>query len=116
MKVFLKNIRLSVFAVLFGTSVWAQNSNPTGRKHCILDADTKESVAYASVGVVDKYLGTVSDADGTFVMEVPEDLMQDILRISALGYSPFRNRCTLTEGTIIWNLSFWRISPKRHLS
>ena len=52
MKVFFKNIRLSVFAVLFGTSVWAQNSNPTGRKHCILDADTKEPVAYASVGVV----------------------------------------------------------------
>ena len=89
MKYFLKNIRLSIFAVLFGTSVWAQNSNPTGRIHCILDADTKEPVAYANVGVVDKSLGTVSDADGTFVMEVPEDLMQDILRISALGYSPF---------------------------
>ncbi|MEE4256025.1 MAG: carboxypeptidase-like regulatory domain-containing protein [Bacteroidales bacterium] len=52
----------------------------------VLEMGSKEPVAYANIGIVDKNIGTVSDANGYFDIELTSQDDKDTLRISCIGY------------------------------
>ena len=52
----------------------------------VIDAQSREPIAYASVGVVERTLGTLADTVGHFSLDVPMELDGDSLRISCVGY------------------------------
>lgn len=55
----------------------------------ILDLESHESVSFASVSVLGQLMGTVSNENGEFVLKIPENLCNDTLIISYLGYQNY---------------------------
>jgi len=56
----------------------------------IVDSQSNEPLAYASVALKNKLLGTVSNQDGSFVLKVPKNETGDTLNITYLGYLPLQ--------------------------
>ena len=52
----------------------------------IIDALTKEPLPFVNVGVLKKELGTVSNEDGFFLLEVPDVFAKETLRFSMIGF------------------------------
>lgn len=52
----------------------------------IVDAGTKETLKYASVGIVSKGLGTSTNENGYYKLKVPVTCQQDTLTVSCIGY------------------------------
>ena len=54
----------------------------------LLDQQTKQPIAYANIGFVEKGIGTVSNEKGEFSLVYDEDKVgeNEILQISVLGY------------------------------
>ena len=52
----------------------------------IIDAFTKESLPFVNIGVLKKELGTVSNEDGFFFLEVPDVYAAETLRFSMIGF------------------------------
>lgn len=52
----------------------------------IIDALTKEPLLFVNVGVLKKELGTVSNEDGFFLLEVPDVFAKETLRFSMIGF------------------------------
>lgn len=52
----------------------------------VISKSTHEPISYASVGVVNRNLGTVTDSLGNFALSVPLSYINDTLRISSIGY------------------------------
>lgn len=84
---------LAFFLILsFPTNVFTQSTSPeaiiiSGK---IIDAETNEVLAYASIGVIDKPLGTVADTTGYFSFAINQENTADTLLISIVGYHPVR--------------------------
>lgn len=60
----------------------------------VLDAGTEAPIPYVNIGVVGGSTGTVTDMDGSFLLEFKSgsSLSMDLLRISSLGYRPLEVR------------------------
>lgn len=56
----------------------------------IVEERRERPIAYASVSVLDKPIGTISNADGDFLLKLPPDLIRDSVVISCMGYSQIR--------------------------
>lgn len=52
----------------------------------ISDLRTGKPLAYASIGLMDTYYGTISNEDGSFLLRIPDTLQQPILVSSYIGY------------------------------
>ena len=52
----------------------------------IIDAFTKEPLPFVNIGVLKKELGTVSNEDGFFFLEVPDLFAKETLRFSMIGF------------------------------
>jgi hypothetical protein len=52
----------------------------------VTDASTNEPVPYVNIGIVKKGIGTVTDENGKFTLELAETYLHDTLRISMIGY------------------------------
>ena len=52
----------------------------------VVSQSTGEPIIYASVGIVNRNLGIVTDSAGYFSLSVPPEYAGDSLRISSLGY------------------------------
>lgn len=52
----------------------------------VLSESTKEPIVYASVGVINRTLGTVTDTLGNFSLKIPSEFINDSIRISSVGY------------------------------
>jgi len=59
-------------------------------KNKIVDFATLTPIESASIYVKQTTTGTVSNADGKFVLQVPEDYAEDTLVISSIGYKSFK--------------------------
>lgn len=70
------------FAVLQTGSLLAQRTI-TGK---LLDAQTKEAVEFANIGIVGKGVGTVTDENGVYTLTVPDSVAGEPVRISRIGY------------------------------
>lgn len=55
-------------------------------KGILLNGENKAPVAYANIGILDTRTGTISNEDGTFEITIPEELRNDTLLFSALGF------------------------------
>lgn len=53
----------------------------------VLSESTKAPVVYASVGVVNRNVGTVTDTLGRFSLNIPVEFINDSIRISSIGYA-----------------------------
>lgn len=58
----------------------------SGFARVVVSRATGEPVVYASVGIVNRNLGTVTDSLGRFSLKVPVEYMDDSIRISSVGY------------------------------
>lgn len=52
----------------------------------IINKQTGAPVGYANIGIAKKSIGTLSNADGTFFIRIPEAKINDTLAFSAIGY------------------------------
>ena len=62
--------------------VYSQNITVTGK---VTDS-LKTPLKYANVGVLNKYVGTVTNDKGIFKFNINNSMINDTLRISSLGY------------------------------
>jgi hypothetical protein len=58
----------------------------------VVDARTKAPLPYASLGLRHTGIGTVSNAEGTFRLQVPAGRAADTVEVRCLGYAPLRVR------------------------
>jgi hypothetical protein len=56
----------------------------------VFDQDTDEPIAFANVGVKRKFIGTVTDSTGYFLIDLNTLTNNDTIEISSLGYGKFR--------------------------
>jgi hypothetical protein len=57
----------------------------------ITDANNT-TIAYASIGILSKNIGTVSNEEGAFIFELTESNLNDTLTVSTIGFSSFNIR------------------------
>ena len=70
----------------------------TGR---VFDEQSQEPLAFASVSIAGKPVGTVTNAAGEFDFYIPEEYKNDSLVISHVGYKSFRDKIDrLPKGTL----------------
>jgi hypothetical protein len=55
----------------------------------IIDKETKEPISFASVGLRDKSIGTVSNFQGEFDFHLPSNSLNEVLVINSLGYKSY---------------------------
>lgn len=84
--------------MLFSFSLTAQN-NFTEYSGKVIDSKTKKVIESASLSIKNSNIGTISNADGEFVLKVPSNFLGSNVIISLLGYE-----------TKVLKLSEWSIS------
>lgn len=57
-----------------------------GHARTIISTNTGKPIQYASVGIVNRNLGTVTDSAGNFSLTIPREFVNDSLKISAITY------------------------------
>lgn len=91
---------LLLFAIAFPMDLWSQ-IRFSGR---VIDSNTKRSLAYVNIGIRDKNVGTVTDEEGMFSLNIPEEYKDDALTFSLVGYENYdvsiKNLKTETKQTI----------------
>lgn len=55
----------------------------------VVDNETKEPLVFASVGIKDRPIGTITNLQGEFDFHVPAEFRNELLVISILGYKTF---------------------------
>ena len=76
-------MRKLFFAILFLLTFQIQAQTLKGR---ILDAQTKQPIEFASIGVLHRDAGTVANEQGNFTLNIQKANPTDTLKISMLGY------------------------------
>ncbi len=64
----------------------AANTNLLCKSRTVLSESTREPIVYASVGVINRNLGTVTDTLGNFSLSIPSEFVNDSIRVSSIGY------------------------------
>jgi len=67
-------------------ATYAQQITITGK---VVDLETKEPLPYASIGIIGKPIGLISNEQGEFDFHIPSEMRNDILVVSMLGYKTF---------------------------
>ncbi|MFW5753917.1 MAG: carboxypeptidase-like regulatory domain-containing protein, partial [Marinilabiliaceae bacterium] len=52
----------------------------------VIDASNGKPVEFANIGVIDSFTGNASDEKGFFELKIPEDMLGEKIRVSAVGY------------------------------
>ncbi len=73
----------------FACQTFAQQA-PTLLKGLVTDKETTTPLAYVSVGILNKPLGTVSDTAGRFTFSIGPDNLADTLQLSIVGYTALK--------------------------
>ena len=77
--------KTSLFLFVFLLSFTALNAQHIVQGR-IIDAFTKEPLPFVNIGVLKKELGTVSNEEGFFFLEVPDLFAKETLRFSMIGF------------------------------
>ena len=83
-----KNLKQFLFysTIFLGFTAYSQ----TEVKSKIVDFSTLIPIESASIYVKNTTIGTVSNSDGKFLLQVPKEFAQDTLIISSIGYKSFK--------------------------
>lgn len=68
---------------------WSAGAQPIGISAKLVDKETKEPIIFATVGIVGKSLGTISNMQGDFDFYFPAEFQNENLIVSTLGYNNF---------------------------
>ncbi len=79
-----KNIIVIIlFWIITVSFVNGQNHILEGR---VMDASNGKAVEFANLGVTETFLGDATDNNGYFRLSIPDDLKENKIRVSAVGY------------------------------
>lgn len=80
----MKNAGTTIFFICCCSFLFSQ----TVIKGRVQNADSRQSIDYVNIGIIDKAKGTVSDENGSFVLELKEAGISenDTIRFSRIGY------------------------------
>lgn len=67
----------------------------------VIDAENLMPLAFASISVLKKAKGTITNTSGSFVLNLPSGFQSDTLQISMMGYSPVRIPIYRSDDNII---------------
>ncbi len=88
-KSFFVFIALVFTCLIVGAQKPAESEAPFALSGKVIDQDTKEPLAFATVGIREKSLGVVSNKLGEFEFSIPEKYLGDTLWVSMLGYHEY---------------------------
>ena len=80
----MNSIKLLTILLLLSLSVQSQEKT-LKIEGVILDA-SKLSIPYAAISIPSKYVGTSSNEDGNFYLELSKSNLLDTLEVSSIGY------------------------------
>ncbi len=72
--------------ILTVAALEAQQLTITGK---VVDLETKEALTFASIGIIGKPIGLITNQQGEFDFHIPADMRNDILVVSMLGYKSY---------------------------
>jgi len=76
-----------IFCLAFLAQIaYSQQITVTGK---VVDITTKEPLPFASIGIIGKPIGLISNEQGEFDFHIPSEMRNDILVITMLGYKTF---------------------------
>lgn len=85
----------TLFIILIGATSFAQ----TELKGKVSDFLTFQPIESASVYIKNTTIGSITNADGKFLLQVPEKNINDTLVISSIGYKSFETVINLYDGS-----------------
>ncbi len=69
---------------------FSKNEDPAQKqivlKGFIFDNENKTPIPYATIGIIEKNIGTITNSDGFFILKLPDTLASSMLQISHMGY------------------------------
>lgn len=71
----------------------------------IADAENGEGVSFAHIGICEKSIGTVANEAGTFEFHIPDNVLNDTLCATAIGYETFKFPVMELVGLSHFNIS-----------
>jgi len=74
---------MKVFFLLFPFLVFSQQHVAKG---VVLDKVTNEPIPYVNISILESRVGTSSDDDGSFSLEIKKEDINKVVRLSSLGY------------------------------
>ena len=104
---------VGVLFMLFSFSLLAQ-TNFTEYSGKVIDAKTKKVIESASLSIENSNIGTISNADGDFVLKVPSNFLSSNVIISLLGYETKvlkLSEWSTSENTIRLNSATTQLQP-----
>ena len=79
----MKHFSANLITLLFSTSaVFSQTISGT-----VVDLSSKQALAYVNIGIIGKGIGTVSDINGKFSINLDDSLNSQTLKFSYIGYT-----------------------------
>src|SRR5690606_29621391 len=86
----MNSFRLKHFSTLFIFFITATTFAQTELKGKVADFLTFAPIESASVYIENTTIGSITNADGNFVLKVPRENLSDTLVISSIGYKSFK--------------------------
>lgn len=88
----MKKLFIYTLLLLISTVSFAQDSEGViSLKGNVIDSSTSGGIPFASVWIEGTYIGIATDADGSFVVNIPSEYNESTLVFSAVGYSRFES-------------------------
>jgi len=82
----MRNVFTWLLVIALAPAALAQKITLSGK---VIDKETKEPLPFATLGIKDKSIGTITNLQGEFDFHIPADLRNDLFMLSMLGYKPF---------------------------
>lgn len=73
-------------------------------KGVISDEESGEGVSFAHIGVCGMSIGTVANENGAFEFRIPDQVMEDTLCATAIGYETFKTAISTLKGKSAYNI------------
>ena len=78
-------IKSNIFYILLFVSIHV-SAKSIQIKGQLLTASTREPIAYANIGIINKNIGTISNPNGTYNLRIDSTIIHEEITFSALGY------------------------------
>lgn len=98
MKIYKNYLLFLILICVSPCLILSQNNSPVNEKEkagvqlkgLVTDHENKLPLAYASIGIFNKPVGTVSDSAGNYTLQMSGENMADTLQISLVGYETMK--------------------------
>lgn len=76
--------------ILFQILTFQSFSQEIEMNGIIADSETKNSIEFVNIGILNKNIGTISNSNGEFNLKISKDFLNDSLTISHINYYPVK--------------------------